>query len=303
MKISIIGSGKVGSTITYALLSHRVATEIVVVDINKKKVEGEVKDIEDSSCFFGRCNILGTHLFSKTKNSDIVIITVGVPQKIGETRLDLTSRNVGIFKNICKELNKYNKNPIYIIITNPVDIIAYFGKKLLNSKENRIFGTGTILDSYRFKNLLQEKFGVNSHNLHAHIIGEHGDNSFPLWSLANIFGEGLEKHFKLLKKEKEEIEEKVRNSAYKIIENKGFTSYGISAGVLHICKAIKEDSYSVLTLSTFCGNYGHKDVCLSVPCIINKDGIYKILKVNLSSEEKRNFKRAAGVIKKYLREV
>lgn len=296
-KITIVGAGAVGATTAYALLLQHVAREIVIVDINKNKAEGEALDIENGLPFIEYGSIKGTTDYKHTKASDIVIITAGLPQKPGETRLDLVEKNAKIIKSICKELKKHTPSSIFLFVSNPVDVLTYLGKKLLGVPENRVLGSGTTLDTARLRQYTSDVLNVHPINIHAYMFGEHGDNSFAAWSNATVATTPIGKM--LPKKKMEQIEEDVRTTAYKIIQKKGATFYAIGLAAAKICKSILDDKRRVMMLSTIPKEYGITGCCLSIPCIVGKHGIECTVDVTLSAQEKKKLHKAAEILKTY----
>ncbi len=298
-KISIIGAGYVGSTTAFSLLKENVASEITLVDVNKEKLEGEALDLSNGLVYTEVSKITYSTKYNITKNSDIIIITAGANQKPGETRLDLTEKNVKIILEIVKNTEKYNKKAIYIIVSNPVDILTYHVKKKIKNSKQRVLGTGTSLDTARLKYYISQKIKVNTKNIHAYILGEHGDSSFPVYSSANISGKALKEL--CTKKELEECYLKTKNSAYEIINKKGATYYAIALTITKIVKAIIHDEKIIMPVSTIPEEYNIEDVSLSVPCIIGKKGIEKVFKINLDSKEKKLLEKSRKTLKKYIK--
>lgn len=296
-KITIVGAGAVGATTAYALLLEHLAREIVIVDINKDKAEGEALDLENGIPFVEYGKVIGTTDYKLTRNSDIVVITAGLPQKPGETRLDLVEKNAKIMKGICGELKKYTPNSIFLFVSNPVDVLTYLGKKMLGVPEHKVFGSGTTLDTARLRHYTSSALNIHPINIHAYVFGEHGDHSFAAWSNASVATTPITQ---MLSKDKlTAIEDEVRDTAYKIIQKKGATFYAIGLAVAKICKAITGDKQRVMMLSTVPKEYGITGCCLSVPCIVGKEGIKKVIEVKLSASEIKKLKKAGEVLKEY----
>ena len=300
-KITIIGAGSVGSTIAYTLSSQDIASEIVLIDINKQKAEGEVLDIIQGTCFRDPISIIAGD-YEDAKDSDIVIITSGIARKPGQTRLELTQTNVNILKSITPEIVKAAPNALYLIVSNPVDILTYTALKLSGFPEHRVIGSGTVLDTARLKYLIGEHLGVDNRSVHAFIIGEHGDSELAAWSNANISGVRLSDfcemrgHF-MHEESENRIYEKVRNSAYEIIERKRATYYGIAMAVKRICECIIRNEQSILPVSSMMhGIYGMKDIVISMPAIVGKDGVENVIPISLDEEEKMQLKRSADIL-------
>ena len=268
-KITIIGAGSVGSTIAYTLSSQDIASEIVLIDINKQKAEGEVLDIIQGTCFRDPISIIAGE-YEDAKDSDIVIITSGIARKPGQTRLELTQTNVNILKSITPEIVKAAPNALYLIVSNPVDIMTYVFTKISGLPENQILGSGTILDSARLRCGLSEHFQIAQSNIHAYVFGEHGDTSFIPWSGAYISGVSVDEYYDLEKKlgkdiepiDKEAMLQYVQKSGGEIISKKGATFYAVSSSVCKLCSLLVASSESISTVSTMMhGEYGIEDVC------------------------------------------
>ena len=307
-KVSIIGAGNVGSTFAFALMIRGIAREIVIVDRNADKAKGECMDLNHGMSFAHPTEIYPAG-YEGCKNSDIVVITAGAKQKPGQTRVDLVQTNADMFKEIIPEILKHAKDAIILVVTNPVDILTYVTMKISGLPPNRVLGSGTVLDTSRFHYLISQHCDIDPRNVHAYIIGEHGDTELPVWSNADIGGMKIEKYCPTCKnynhceqeKELEKIFDEVKQSAYKIIELKGATYYAIGLALVRITEAILRDENSVLPVSTLINNYyGINDVCLSLPSILNKDGVDQFLKIDLSSEEQDKLKRSAETLKKIL---
>ena len=302
-KITIIGAGSVGSTIAYTLSNEDIASEIVLIDINKKKVEGEVMDIAQGTCFRDPVSIIAGE-YEDAKDSDIVIITSGIARKPGQTRIELTQTNVNILKSITPEIVKAAPNAIYIIVSNPVDIMTYVFTKISGLPENQILGSGTMLDSARLRCGLSEHLNIAQKNIHAYVFGEHGDSSFVPWSIANISGIPINQYINCLPEGKRpvvdyaEIEEYTRKSGAKIIASKGATFYAIAISVCHICKCLFSGIDTTLTVSTMMnGEYGINDVCLSTLATVGRKGVEGKLMVPLTDDEIVKLRHSADCLK------
>jgi len=308
-KISIIGgAGAVGATTAYSIIIAGLANELVLVDINKDKTEGEVLDLCHGAAFIEPVKVKAGD-YEDTKDSDIIIITAGVSQRPGgETRLQLTERNIEIFQTIIPEVTKYSPNSILLIISNPVDILSYVAYVLSGFPKERVIGSGTVLDTSRLKYELSKSFNVDPRDVTTYILGEHGDTSFPAWSLTNIKGIKIEEYANLNNVEynekfKRDIHERVKNAAYEIINKKGATFYAIGLSVTKIVEAILRDKKCILPVSTLVNDYyDADDIYLGVPCIIGRNGVEKVLKVKLDEEEIDNFNKSAEVLKTTLYE-
>lgn len=301
-KIAIIGAGGVGATTAYALMTQGIGSEIVLIDLDKKKAEGEAMDLRHGASFVNPVDIYAGD-YSDLADAKLIIITAGAAQKPGETRLDLMKKNTGVFKNIVSSITKYNKEGILLVVTNPVDVLTYLTYQLSDFPANRVIGSGTVLDSSRFRSLLSKNCGVADSNVHGYIIGEHGDSEVPVWSLTNIAGTPIETYCPICgkdceNKDFEKIGNQVKNAAYEIIEKKGATNYAVALAVSRISRAILRDENAVLTVSSLMkGYYGIEDISLSLPTIINSDGIERVLELPLSDKEKKAFKDSAEHLK------
>ena len=279
-KITIIGSGAVGSTIAYTLTALGLASEIVIIDINGEKALGEALDIRQGTPFCSPTNIYAG-LYCDAVDSDIVIITCGIARKPGQSRLDLAQTNVDILKAITPEITKYAPNAMYVIVSNPVDVLTYAFTKFSGIPENHIIGSGTILDTARLRARISEYYKVNQQNVHAYVLGEHGDTAVVPWSMANISNVPVEKYQETLQNnalypefKKEEVEDYVRKSGGRVIRRKGATYYAVSMSVCHLCKCLLSGIDTSLTVATMLhGEYGIDDVAMSLLNIVGKDGI------------------------------
>jgi L-lactate dehydrogenase len=292
-RIVVIGIGAVGSTTAYTLLLRHRMDELVLIDVNNAKAKGDALDMNHGLPFLGQAKVwAGT--YEDCGGADIIIITAGAAQRPGETRVDLLKRNVAIFESITTEVLKYNQDGILLIASNPVDIMSYFTWKKSGWPAQRVIGSGTLLDSSRFRFLIGEKLRIDPRSIHAHIIGEHGDSELPVWSLANVAGTELS----LSEKDKQEIFLNTRDAAYKIIEAKGATYYAIALALDRICNAILRNEASVLNVSTLLTDYhGVSDVFLGVPCVVDRSGIREVLPLAISDDEKGLLHKSADKLK------
>lgn len=301
-KIVIIGTGFVGASTAFALVDAGLATELVLIDVNRAKAEGEAMDLNHGISFVKPVKIWAGD-YEDCKDADIIIITAGANQKPGETRLDLTHKNAQITKSIVENIIKYTQDAILLMVTNPVDVLTYVMYKVSGLPKNQIIGSGTVLDSSRFRYLLAQHCQVDVRNVHAYILGEHGDSEIAAWSLTNIGGVNFMQECLLCGKNcspevKEQIFNKVKNAAYEIIERKGATYYAIALAVRRIVEAIIRDENSILPVSSIVDDvYGVKDVAISLPAIVNKSGVVKVFDIPLTDEEKEKLKNSAQVIK------
>lgn len=307
-KAAIVGCGFVGSASAFALMESGLFSEIVLIDSNTSKAEGEALDISHGLPFAKPMQIYAGD-YADISDASIVIVTAGAGQKPGETRLDLVKKNVGIFKSIIPEIAKYNRDGILLIVANPVDILTYAALKLSGFPSNRVFGSGTVLDSARLKYLLGEHLGVDPRSVHAFIIGEHGDSEIAAWSSANVSGIPLQSFCEMRghyhhNKATHEIAEDVKNSAYEIIEKKSATYYGIAMSVKRICEAIVRDEKSILPVSSLQkGNYGIDGVCLSMPAIVGKHGVEALVPIELNRKESEDLNKSAEMLRTVINDV
>lgn len=310
-KITIIGAGSVGSTIAYTLSSQDIASEIVLIDINKQKAEGEVLDIIQGTCFRDPISIIAGE-YEDAKDSDIVIITSGIARKPGQTRLELTQTNVNILKSITPEIVKAAPNALYLIVSNPVDIMTYVFTKISGLPENQILGSGTILDSARLRCGLSEHFQIAQSNIHAYVFGEHGDTSFIPWSGAYISGVSVDEYYGLEKKlgkdiepiDKEAMLQYVQKSGGEIISKKGATFYAVSSSVCKLCSLLVASSESISTVSTMMhGEYGIEDVCLSTLTLVGPNGVQGKVPMRMTKTEIEQLKKSADALKEIIAQI
>ena len=304
-KAAIIGCGFVGSATAFTLMQSRLFSELVLLDANEAKADGEAKDIAHGIPFSGQMKIYaGT--YDDIADSAIIIITAGANQKPGETRLDLVHKNVAIYKSIIPEISRRGFQGILLIVSNPVDILTYTALKLSGFPENRVIGSGTVLDTARLKYALSEHLGVDSRSVHSFIIGEHGDSEIAAWSSANVSGidlndfcemRGHYNHHEAMEK----IANDVKNSAYEIIAKKHATYYGIAMSVKRICEAIVRDEKSIMPISSMMhGEYGIEDVALSMPAIVGKNGAQGKVPISLNYDEITKLQESAKALKKVI---
>ncbi|NLY76441.1 MAG: L-lactate dehydrogenase [Firmicutes bacterium] len=304
-RIVIIGAGLVGSTFAYCLMINGLVSEIVMIDINRERLEGEVMDLNHGIAFVRPVRVrMGD--YADCKDADLIVIAAGSNQKPGETRIDLLARNTEIFRSIIDRIKASGSKSILLIATNPVDIMTYVTYKLSGFPSERVIGSGTVLDSARFRFLLSQHCHVDPTNVHAYIIGEHGDTEVPVWSLANIAGLRFADYCPVCGREcgslpKDQIFNEVKNAAYKIIKGKGATYYAIGLSLTQIAESILRDEYSVLTVSSLLtGEYGLEDVCVSLPSIVCRQGIQKRIILSLAPEEEEGLRNSANTLKAIL---
>lgn len=303
-KVAIIGAGFVGSTAAYALFIDGVASEIALIDIKQEKAEGEALDLVHGSLFTPYTRINYGNEYNLCEGAEIIIVTAGANQKPGETRLDLSKRNILVMKDIINNITKFNTDCIILIVSNPLDVLTYYALKISGFPETKVFGTGTILDTARFRQLLSDYYGVNSQSVHAYILGEHGDSEFPVWSAANIAGIRLRDFERYDKKALDGIFQKTKNAAYEIISRKGATYYAIGLAITKIVRTILTDQHEILPVSCMLDDYyGINDVCLSMPALLTKDGIKKRVHLPLDKGEQEQLKNSADVIKENIKNI
>jgi len=310
-KISIIGAGNVGVRFAYALMVHGLARQIIMYDINRRRLEGEVMDLAFGEPFVKPVHIVAGE-YRDMAGSDIVAVTAGLGQKPGQTRLDLVKGNVDLLKKIIPQIMKYASGSVILIVSNPVDILSYAAYKISGKPSNEIIGSGTTLDTARFRSLLARKFQVDSRNIHAYILGEHGDSEFAAWSSAMVGGLSMRRYCEMIGKDCsskcpegcKQILNDVKNSAYEIIDRKGETSYAIGLGMVRISQAIIRNENSILPVSALVeGFMGINNVYLSLPTVVNRSGVRETLKLELNEEEKQNLISSANTLKKVIRDV
>ena len=310
-KITIIGAGSVGSTIAYTLAHDEIASEIVLIDINKEKVEGEVMDIEQGTCFRSPVSLVAGD-YADAKDSDIVIITSGIARKPGQTRIELTQTNVNILKSITPQIVKEAPDAKYIIVSNPVDIMTYVFTKISGLPENQIMGSGTILDTARLRYGLSEHFKVAQGNIHAYVFGEHGDTSFIPWTGAYISGLSTDEYYEEMKAhgkdvkplDKEAMLEYVQKSGGKVIAKKGATFYAVSSSVCKLCSLLVSSSESISTVSTMMhGEYGIEDVCLSTLTLVGPNGVQGKVPMRMNKAEIEQLQKSADALKEIIAQI
>jgi L-lactate dehydrogenase len=306
-RVAVVGVGNVGATFAYALLLSGLASEIVLIDANHAKAEGEAMDLNHTVPFTRPARVWAGS-YADCAGAAVTVICAGSNQKPGETRLDLVKKNAGIFAQIVPEVARHNPDGILLIATNPVDVLTHASYALSGLPGRRVIGSGTILDTARFRHLLSEHFQVDPRSVHGFIIGEHGDSEVPVWSLANIAGMRVADFARahghaLDEATKSDIFSRTRDAAYHIIQRKGATYYAVAAGLMRIVEAILRDQNTVLSVSSLADCYGIRDVCLSLPTIVNRGGVERVLKLELSEEELRGLRHSADVLKRTIAEL
>ena len=302
-KIVVIGAGAVGSTFAYSLIIHGLASEIVIIDVNKERAEGETMDLNHGIPFAYPTKVWAGD-YEDCEDADIVVIAVDKGQKIEQSRLDLAQGNFEMLKHIVPNITKHNKDCILLVVTNPLDVMTYVALKLSHFPWHRVIGSGTILDTARLRYLLGEHLQIDPRNVHAYIIGEHGDSEVPVWSLANVAGIRLKDYCPICKipynpDDFNNLFLEVRNAGYEIIRRKGRTFYAVALGMTKIVESIIRNENAVVTASCLLQDYhGVSDICLSVPLILNRKGIEQIIRLPLSDKETADFQKSAAIVKK-----
>jgi L-lactate dehydrogenase len=304
-RVAVIGTGNVGATFAYALLMSGLSAEIVLIDANKSKAEGEAMDLNHAVPLTHPTRIWSGD-YADCAGATVVVITAGSAQRPGETRLDLLQRNARIFHDIVHNVTRHTSDAILLVATNPVDVLSYATWKLSKYPAQRVIGSGTILDTARFRYLLSQFYGVDARSVHAYIIGEHGDSEVPVWSLANIGGMRLADYCAMNgvgcdQEALSQIFQQTRDAAYQIIERKGATYYAVAVGLMRIVEAILRDQRTVLSVSSLVRDYeGISDVYLSLPAVISGRGVDRSIKLNLDKDEINGLRHSADVLKKTL---
>lgn len=306
-KIILIGDGAVGSSYAYALVNQNIGQELGIIDVNRDKAEGDVMDLNSALAFTAPKKIYVAD-YADCHDADLIVYTAGASQKPGETRLDLTEKNLRITKDVVEKVMASGFNGIFLVATNPVDILTYAVYKLSGLPAHKVIGSGTSLDSARFRQAIADVLDVDVRNVHGYIIGEHGDTEFPVWSHANVAGlqisEWVNDNPDTDEKELIDLFFSVRDAAYEIIEKKGATFYGIGVSLARITRAILNNEQAVLPLSVFLeGHYGEQDIYIGTPAIINNEGIKHIVEIPLNDSEKDKMKHSAATIREHLKEV
>ena len=304
-KVVVIGAGFVGTTYVYALMHTGLASEIVLIDLDRKRVQGEVMDLEHGLAFVSPVTIRSGD-YSDCADASLIVVTAGAKQIPGQSRLDLIRRNSDIVKSICNEIKKCDSNAVLVMVTNPVDALTQVALKRLGWSRKRVIGSGTVLDSARFRSMLSQHCGIDTRNVHAYILGEHGDSEVAAWSMTHIAGVPMKDYCIICRscdseKEHKDIVQRVRDSAYHIIDYKGSTYYAMGLSLTRISGAILRNEHSILTVSLLLqGEYGMDDICLSVPCVVGKMGIERIITAQLSEDEQAALRASSEVLRRVL---
>ncbi len=308
-KVVIVGAGAVGSTYAYALAQSGLAGDIVIIDRNTELMRGQVMDLAHGEPFFPGGNVFEGDS-SDYRDADLIVITAGAAQKPGESRIELLKRNAAVIRSVCSDIKGQESKGVILVVTNPVDLMTQVAIEATGWETGRVLGSGTVLDSSRLRHLLSRHCEVDVHNIHAYVLGEHGDTEFAAWSMTHIAGMPVDSYCPSCKncgdwiKQREIIEKNVRESAYHIIGYKGATSFGVGMALVKITEAVMRDRGTVLTVSTLLkGEYGISDICLSVPCIVSKRGIEKVVEGKLTLSEQERLNASADALKNALKKL
>ena len=303
-KVVVIGAGSVGATYSYALAQSGLADEIVLTDKNEDLMKGQVLDLAHGQTFFPTVGIRSGTI-EECADAQVVVIAAGAAQKPGETRLQLIKKNAKITGSIAEEVAKSDCKGVMLVVTNPVDVLTYVALKRSGWEKGRVIGSGTVLDSSRFRHLLSKHCAVDVHNVHAYILGEHGDSEFAAWSMTNVAGINIDEYCPVCgkcsdwKKQRQLIEQQVRDSAYHIINYKGSTQFAVGLALVRITAAILRSQNSILSVSTLVeSDFGINDVCLSVPCVVSDSGVTRIIESPLTSKELASLSNSASILRK-----
>ncbi|MBN2291918.1 MAG: L-lactate dehydrogenase [Pirellulales bacterium] len=308
-KVVVVGAGAVGSTFAYALAQTGLADEIALIDKDRQFAEGQVLDLSHGQPFFPAVKI---HIGDDQDYADaqVIVMTAGAKQRPGQNRLDLLHENVRIVKGVVAEIVGRNSDAVLLVVTNPVDVLTYFAAKQCGWERGRVLGSGTVLDTARLRHILARRLQIAVHNVHAYVLGEHGDSEFVPWSLAHVAGMSIDDHCPVCgmcecrEETRDAIEKEVRDSAYHIIDYKGATHFGVGLSLVRIVGSILRNEQNVLPVSTMLdGEYGLHNVCLSVPCILSDNGVERVLESKLSEQEQQLLLRSADVLRKSIQEV
>lgn len=300
-KVAVVGCGNVGATAAYAMLLNGLPTELALIDHNKDRAHGLMLDFEHALSYLSATKITASNSYADCANAQVIFVTAGAKQAEGETRLDLIKKNRALFEEIIPHIAKAAPDAILVIVSNPVDVLTYTALKLSQFPRNRVFGSGTMLDTARLKFHISEKLCLNAHSVEAYVLGEHGDSSFPVFSSANVSGKPLLEFEGFDAKMAALCYEETKNAAYRIIHDIGFTCYSIGTVICEIARAIKQNARVVVPLSVLVDSYyGVSDVALSVPCVLDGSGVSETIEVPLNEQEIGQLKNSAKILKEYL---
>ncbi|MBN2592370.1 MAG: L-lactate dehydrogenase [Sedimentisphaerales bacterium] len=307
-KVVVIGAGSVGTTYVYTLMQTGLAGEIVLIDLDQKRLKGEIMDLEHGLAFVQPVEIRSGD-YADCADANLIVVTAGAKQVSGQSRLELTKRNADIIKSICDEIKKWDSDAVLVMVANPVDALTQVALHRLGWPRERVIGSGTVLDSARFRSMLSRHCKIDTRNVHAYVLGEHGDSEVAAWSLTHVAGV-LMKDYCIIcqgcdpKKQHEDITRRVRDSAYHIIDYKGSTYYAIGLSLARISGAILRDEHSILTISILLhGEYDIDGICLSVPCVVGKAGVERIITAQLDADEHAALKGSAQTLRKVLEQI
>lgn len=307
-KVAVVGAGNVGATFAYALVLNGLVGEIVLIDIDRERAEGEAMDINHAVPLSNPVRVWAGD-YAGCAGADVVVVTAGAAQRPGETRLDLVKKNAGIFREVIPSITEHNETGILLIATNPVDALSYAAWKLSGFPSHRVIGSGTVLDTARFRYLLSEHLELDPRNVHAYVVGEHGDSEVPIWSLANVAGMRLQEYCRRTQCDvgddvRDRISHQVRDAAYEIIERKGATYYAVAVGLVRIVEAVLRDQHTVLTVSNLVpGYYGIEDVYFSLPAVLAREGVERVVELSLAEEEIAALEACSDVLHAVLEEI
>lgn len=299
-RIAVVGTGMVGSSFAYAAMIKGLAAELVLIDVSEEREEGEVMDLSHGLIGTETGSIRGGD-FKDCQNVDVIVITAGVAQKPGETRLDLIKKNTAIMRSIIKKMGKLRSDTVVIVVSNPVDILTYIAQQEIKLPKGQVFGSGTSLDTSRLRLNISQMLGVNLHNVHSYVMGEHGDSEFVPWSIAHVSGKSIKKL--LNAKQMQAIEKKTMRAAYEIIQRKHATYYGIGVVITELVEAVLQDAKLIIPVSTEPTPYGIKGISLGVPAVLGRCGVERVWKLDLTKGEMAKLKKSAEILKKNLRSV
>lgn len=309
MKVGLVGAGSVGATIAYACQIRGVAQTIAIYDIDAKKTRAEVLDLNHGLQFTPVASVIGSDDIEVLRGSDVIVTTAGAKQRPGQTRMDLAATNVALMRSIMDSCLQVAPDALHLVVTNPCDVVTYAALRASGLPPNRVFGSGTVLDSSRFRYLLAQHCGVAVQNVHGYVLGEHGDSEIAIWSRVNVGGVPIDDYVGtsgavLDQPGKDALFARVVNAAYEIIEGKGATWYAVGLAVTRIVEAILHDENRVLPVSTLLSDYqGISDVCLSVPCVVNRGGVDRVLDVPLSETERAGLRASADQVRSVARQL
>jgi L-lactate dehydrogenase len=307
-KVGLIGTGMVGASFAYSLMQHNLANELILIDADHARAEGEAMDLNHGLPFVRPMHIAAGD-YNDIADAEIIVITAGANQRPGETRLDLLQKNASVFRDIVPKIDAVNKDAIIVVATNPVDILTHISAEIIGMDSGRVIGSGTVLDTARFRYMLGDHYSVDPRSIHAYIVGEHGDSELPLWSLANIAGVRLSDFVGVSGQgydvaALDSIFERTRTAAYEIIQRKKATYYAIGLGLLSIVEAVLRDQHTVMTVSSpMTGQYGVSDIAISLPTIVGRSGIEEVLNLRISDREVEAFQRSAQTLKERLAQI